>query len=152
MIGGNKYFDPSQFAELFKAYDMTKFYDAAQSPQLDPNALMEAQKKNMEALVSANTKAAEAYKKLFEKQVKTFEASMADARKQAKAFDTADMSPEAAQKQADYTKAAFEKAIKNMTVLAEEAHKANSDAFKIVSARIEDGVKELQTMASKFTH
>lgn len=152
MAGYNNFaFDPAQVTEFFKSYDMTKFFPAGNAPQVDPSALMDAQKKNMEALVEANQKAAEGYKALFEKQVKVFEDTMAEARKQAEGFDATKMSPDAAKEQAEYAKVAFEKALKNMTILAEEAQKANSEAFKVVSARIEDSVKELQALAAKFT-
>ncbi len=151
MAKTTNFFDPAQFTEMFKSYDMTKFFPTAQAPQVDPSALMEAQKKNMDTLIEANQKAAEGYKALFEKQVKVFETTMTEARKHATAFDASDMSPDAAQKQTEFAKAAFEKALNNMTVLAEEAQKANTDAYKVVSARIEDSVKELQAMASKFT-
>ena len=145
------FFDPSQFQDFFKSFDMSNFFPASNMPQVDPAALMDAQKKNMEALVTANKKAAEAYKVLFEKQIKVFETTMSEARKQAEGFDLTKMSPENAKKQSEYAQAAFEKAVKNMTVLAEEAQKANSSAYKVVSARIEDSVKELQVLASKFT-
>jgi len=151
MVNTNNFFDPAQFQELFKSYDMTKFFPSAQTPQVDPSALMEAQKKNMEALVAANQKAAEGYKVLFEKQVKVFETTMSEARKHAESFDATKMSPDAAQKQTEFAKASFEKALKNMTALAEEAQKANSDAYTVVSKRVEDSVKELQAIASKFT-
>jgi len=145
------FFDPAQFSELFKSYDMSKFFPSAATPQVDATALMEAQKKNMDALMAANQKAADGYKALFEKQVKVFETTMAEARKHAEGFDATKMSPDAAQKQAEYAKVAFEKAVKNMTVLAEEAQKANSNAYTVVSKRVEASVKELQDMASKFS-
>ena len=151
MVKTTNFFDPAQFQELFKSYDMTKFFPSAQTPQVDPSALMEAQKKNMDALVEANKKAAEGYKSLFEKQVKVFETTMAEARKHAEGFDASKMSPDTAAEQTEFAKVAFEKAVKNMTVLAEEAQKANSEAYKVVSKRVEDSVKELQTLASKFT-
>ena len=151
MVDASKFFDQSQFADLFKTYDMTKFFPAATAPGVDPAALMDAQKKNMDALAAANQKAADGYKSLFESQVKVFETTMAEARKHAESFDATDMSADAAQKQAEYAKAAFEKALKNMTLLAEEAQKANSDAYQIVSKRVEESVKELQALASKFT-
>lgn len=145
------FFDPSKYAELLKSYDMTKFFPSAQAPQIDPVAMIDAQKKNLDALVSANQKASDSYKALFEKQIKTFEATMTEARKHVEAFDATDMSPEAAQKQSEFAQAAFEKALKNMTVLAEEAQKANAEAYKIVASRIEDSVKELQSLTQKMT-
>lgn len=151
MVNTTNFFDPAQFQELFKSYDMTKFFPNASTPQVDPAELMEAQKKNMDALVAANQKAADGYKALFEKQVKVFETTMTEARKHAESFDATKMTPDAAQNQAEFAKVAFEKALKNMTALAEEAQKANSDAYKVVSKRIEDSVKELQAIASKFS-
>lgn len=147
----NSFFDPSQFNALFKSYDMSQFFPTSGQAQLDPTALLEAQKKNMDALVAANQKAAEGYKSLFEKQVKVFESTMTEARKQAESYDATNMSVEAAQAQTEYVQAAFEKAVKNMTDLAEEAQKANTNAYKIVSERVEDSVKELQALATKFT-
>lgn len=144
-------FDPAQMSEFFKSYDMSKFFPTQGAAQVSPTELMDAQKKNMDALIAANQKAAEGYKVLFEKQIKVFEDTMAEARKNAEGFDASKLSPETAQVQADYAKAAFEKALKNMTVLAEEAQKANSEAYKVVSTRIEDSVKELQALATKFT-
>lgn len=146
----NNFFDPTQFSDLFKSYDMSKFFPKS-AADLDPSALMESQKKNMDALIEANKKAAEGYKALFEKQVKVFEATMTEARQQAEGFDATNISTEAAQAQAEYAKAAFEKAVENMTALAEEAQKANTDAYQVVASRVEDSVKELQAIASKFT-
>jgi len=124
MVNTTNFFDPAQFQELFKSYDMTKFFPNASTPQVDPAELMEAQKKNMDALVAANQKAADGYKALFEKQVKVFETTMTEARKHAESFDATKMTPDAAQNQAEFAKVAFEKALKNMTALAEEAQKA----------------------------
>ena len=151
MMKATNFFDPAQITDLFKSYDMNAFFPKAPSAQVDPAALMETQKKNMEALVAANQKAAEGYKALFEGQVKVFEETMQEARAKASEFDANDASPEAAQKQAEYAQVAFENALKNMTALAEGAQKANADAFEIVSKRVEENMAELQKLAAKFT-
>ena len=56
----------------------------------------------------------------------------------------------AAEQSRELAKAAFEKAIANMKDLAETAHKANSDAYEIVSARVKESVSELRSMAEKM--
>ena len=48
-------------------------------------------------------------------------------------------------------KAAFEKALGNMQALAESAQKANSEAYEIVSARVQESMQELRDMASNLT-
>ena len=143
-------FDPSQITEFFQKNDFSQFFPQAKLPDLDPADLMAAQKKNMDALVEANKAAAAGYQDLFKKQLSMFEDAMAEGRKQAEKMDGT-LSAEAAQQQGDYVKAVFEKAIANMTMLAEEAQKANVSAFETVSARVEESMKEMQDMASKFS-
>lgn len=144
-------FDPAQITAFFQNNDLSKYFPNVTMPDADPKALMEAQKKNMDALVEANKAAAAGYQDLFKKQLSVFEETMTEARKQVENFDASKMTPDAAKEQGEYVKAAFEKAIANMTVLAEEAQKANTTAYKAVSGRVEESMKEIQDLAKKFT-
>jgi phasin family protein len=56
---------------------------------------------------------------------------------------------DSAGKQAELYKAAMEKALTNMTELAEAVKKANEEAFAIVSARVQESIAELQALAPK---
>lgn len=143
-------FDPSQIADFFKDYDLSKYFPQSSLPDIDPAALMAAQKKNMDALVEANKAAAAGYQDLFKKQMAMFEETLTAAQKQAANLDTT-VTPGSAEKQGEYVKAAFEKAVENMTLLAQEAQKANASAFSTVSARIEENMKEMKDLAGKFT-
>lgn len=143
-------FDVEQMTEFFKGNDFIKAFATPKIPDFDTDALLDAQKKNMDALVKANKAAAAGYQELHAKQVEVFEATLAEAQKQISAFDPASMNADAAQAQGEVAKAAFEKALENMTALAEGAKKANSDAFEVVSDRIQDSVAELQEMAKKL--
>jgi phasin family protein len=118
-------------------------------PGLDPETLMAAQKKNMDALVEANKAAAAGYQDLFKKQMQIFEETMAEAQAHLKSFDATKIDPERAKAQAELAKAAFEKALANMQALAESAQKANAEAYEIVSARIKESLAELREMAGK---
>ncbi len=144
-------FDLEQMTEFFKANDFTKAFAAPKMPEVDADAMLAAQKKNMETLVAANKAAAAGYQELFAKQVEVFEATLAEAQKQVADFDPSKMDADAAAAQGEVAKAAFEKALGNMTALAEGAQKANADAFEAVSAGIKDSVTELQEMAKTFT-
>ena len=144
-------FDLEQMTEFFKANDFTKAFAAPTMPGVDADAMLAAQKKNMETLVAANKAAAAGYQELFAKQVEVFEATLAEAQKQVADFDPSKMDADSAAAQGEVAKAAFDKALGNMTALAEGAQKANADAFEVVSAGIKDSVTELQDMAKNFT-
>ena len=141
-------FDAAKMMDFFKQNDFTKAFADAKLPDFDAEALMASQKKNMDALVAANKAAASGYQDLFQKQVAIFEETLKMAQAQMKDVDLK-MDGKAASAKADLAKAAFEKAIENMKDLAETAQKANSEAYEIVSARVQDSVKELQDLVAK---
>ena len=151
MTGYNDFkFDASAMTEFLRG-DFMKYFPDGKMPQFDASEVFDAQKKNMDALVTANQAAADAYQALFSKQVEIFEATLTEAKKNVEGFDMTSAPADVAKQQADYAKTAFEKALKNMTELAQEAQKANSSAYEIVSKRIEASVSELQDLSKKFT-
>ena len=144
-------FDPEKMIEYFKQNDFTKHLANFKVPGVDAEAMLAAQNKNMDALVEANKAAAAGYQELFKKQVAVFEETMSEAQKQIQNFDTSKLDPDGAKAQGEIAKAAFEKALGNMQALAESAQKANSEAYEIVSARVQESMQELRDMASNLT-
>ncbi|MGB0498793.1 MAG: phasin family protein [Rubricella sp.] len=142
-------FDAEAMAEFFKSNDFTKAFADMKMPQVDTEAMMAAQKANMEALVEANKAAAAGFQDIFRKQIAIFEETMSEAKKAMEGFDASKMTPEAAQAQAEVMQKAYEKAIAHMTELTETAQKANKDAYEIVTARMKDSMAELNEIASK---
>jgi phasin family protein len=145
-------FDVEKMTDFFKTNDFTKQFANLKMPGLDPEALIQAQKKNMDALVKANQAAAAGYQDLFKKQVAIFEETMAEAQNHMKAFDTTKLDPENAKVQGELARAAFEKALANMQLLAEAAQRANAEAYEIVSSRIQESMGELRDMATRLTN
>ena len=143
-------FDPEKMMEMFKFPDLAKMMSDMKLPHLDANELMAAQKKNMDALMEANKAAAVGYQELFKKQTEIFEETMSELRKQMHEFDAGKM-PSDAGKQTELARTAFDKALANMTALAEAAQRANKDAMEIVGARIKESMEELQQMSKKLT-
>ncbi|TVQ57048.1 MAG: phasin family protein [Rhodobacteraceae bacterium] len=139
-------FDAEKMAEMFKTPDMAKMFEGMKMPGFDMQAMMDSQKKNMEALVAANQAAMAGYQDFMKKQMAIFEETMTSAQAQIAHMGDS-MGPDGAAKQADLYKVAFEKALANMTDLAEAAKKANEEAFAIVSARVKESIAELQAMA-----
>ena len=141
-------FDAEKIAEMFKMPDMTKMFEGYKMPGFDPSAMMDTQKKNMEALMAANQAAAAGYQDFFKKQMMIFEETMSAAQEQMSHIGEP-MNADSAGKQAELYKAAMEKALANMTELAEAVKKANEEAFAIVSARVQENIAELQALAPK---
>lgn len=141
-------FDAEKIADMFKMPDMNKMFEGFKMPGFDATAMIDSQKKNMEALVAANQAAMAGYQDFFKKQMAIFEETMAAAQSHMSNLGDA-MGPDGAAKQAELYKVAFEKALANMTELAEAAKKANEEAFAIVSARVQESIAELQALAPK---
>jgi len=142
-------FDVEKMTDFFKQNDFTKHLASLRVPGMDAEALMSAQKKNMDALVQANKAAAAGYQDLFRKQMQIFEETMSEAKDHLKGFDATKLDAEKAKASAELARAAFEKALANMQALAEGAQKANADAYEIVSARIKESMTELRDLAAK---
>lgn len=143
-------FDAEKVAEMFKAPDMTKFFEQAKMPSMDMDGLIAAQQKNMQALVEANKAAAAGYQDLYKRQISIFEETMAAVKDQVGEMQSQAATAEGAQKNAELVKAGFEKAISNMKELAELAQKANMEAFEIVSARVKESLAELKKLGAKI--
>ncbi len=144
-------FDVEKMTEFMKQNDFTKHLAAMQLPGINPETLVAAQQKNMDALVEANKAAAAGYQDLFKKQMAIFEETMNEAQKQLQSFDATKLDGDRAKQQADLARVAFEKALGNMKALAEGAQKANADAYEIVAARIKESMGELRDLAKSKT-
>jgi phasin family protein len=141
-------FDAEKISEMFKTPDFGKMFETMKVPGFDLQGMIDHQKKNVEALVAANQAAMAGYQDFFKKQMAIFEETMTSAQAHVATLGDS-MGPDGAAKQADFYKVAFEKALANMTELAEAAKKANEEAFAIVSARVKESIAELQAMAPK---
>jgi phasin family protein len=120
-------------------FDFSKLLGQYKIPGVDFSAIMEREKKNIEALTKANKVAYEGWQALFKKQAEIFQETMAETMAQAKKADATKM-------RADLAKQGFEKALGNMKQLAEMATKSNTEAFEIVRKRIGENMEEMRNM------
>jgi phasin family protein len=143
-------FDPKQFQEMFKLPDFEKMFAGMQMPGVDMNAMLEAQRKNVEALVEANKVAAAGYQEIFQRQVALVEAAIADAQAQMGNVQGQPMSAEQAQKNMEVVRTQMEKALASARELAELAQKANTGAFDVIRTRFDEAVAEFTEAAKKM--
>jgi len=139
-------FDPSKMMS-----QVTKAFSDYQIPGLDMSAIIEHQRKNIEALTTANRQALEGLQAVAMRQSEILRETMDEAVAALKELSSAGGPTEAASKQAQLLGNALEKALTNMRQLAEMAAKSNTEAFEVVKTRMTDSVEEIKQLAKKMT-
>ena len=122
--------------------DLKKLIEKFQLPSLDIDALVDWQRKDMEALTEANRQASEGIKALLERRNEILRETLAEW--QAAVKDAT--STEAISKRADVAKQGIEKAIANFRELSEMEAQSRNDAWKIVQERMQENMVNLQKL------
>ncbi len=140
-----KDFDPTKFANQFAS--MLKDYKL---PGVDMDAIVASQRKNVEAVAAANRVAFEGMQAVARRQAEILQETMNEATKAIDAVAKAGSPADAAAKQAELAKDAFERALGNMRELAEMVAKSNQEATNAVNKRITESLDEFKELALKF--
>jgi phasin family protein len=123
-------------------FDFTKLMRQFRLPGVDFAALVDHERKNIEALAEANRIAFEGWQRLVRRQAEILQETMKKV--------VADAGQEdAMKKRADLAKEGFEKALANMRELAEMATKSQKEAFEVVRKRIEENVEGIRNFGKK---
>ncbi|GAB4182339.1 MAG: hypothetical protein OHK0024_21720 [Thalassobaculales bacterium] len=130
--------------------DFSKLMSDFQMPGIEMDALVAAQRRNIEALNAANKLALEGVQAVAKRQAEIFQQTMAEADLAVKQMMAT--APEARVAQnADLIKLAIEKAIANMTELSEMVAKSNKEAFEVINQRVAESLDELKAAMAKAT-
>lgn len=127
------------------------FWDRFSVPGIDSNSLMESQKKNFEALVTANQKAAMGYQNLMRRQGEIMTETMQSIQEAVGDLMKANDGKDLPKKQAELVEKTIGRALKHMKELAELTINANGDAFKVIQDRAKESIAEMQQLAEKIT-
>ena len=122
------------------------FFDRFSVPGMDVSTLMESQRKNFEALVNANRKAAEGYQNLMRRQGEIMTETMQAVQESVADLMKANDGKDLPKKQADLVEKTISRALKHMRELAELTISANGDAFKVIQDRAKDSIAEMQEL------
>ena len=120
--------------------DFSKLIEQFKLPGIDLNALMEARRKDIDALAAANRTALEGIQSLNQKQAEILRATMDQLQSIVK---TAAGSATSAST-GEIVQQALQKAFLSMRELAEVAYKSQSDAFAVVSQRARENIQEVK--------
>jgi phasin family protein len=122
--------------------DMKKLMERFQLPNLDIDALIDWQRKDMEALTEMNRQASEGIKALVERRNEILRETLAEWQAAIKDATSA----EAMSKRADVAKQGIEKAVANFRELSEMEAQARNNAWKVVQERMQDNMANLQKL------
>ena len=122
--------------------DFTELMSQFRLPGVDFAALVDRERKNIEALAKANRIAFEGWQRLVRRQAEILQETMKKV--------VADAGQVDAMKRTDLAKEGFEKALANMRELAEMASKSQREAFEVVRKRIEENEKASETLEKKL--
>ena len=121
-------FDPSKYAGEF-----AKFADRYKVPGFDVTAVLEAQRRNVEALTAANQAATEGIQALAKRQSEIFQQSLDAGKKAFAKLGKAGSPQDAAANQAQIAKEVFEKAIANAGDPTAPVANTNADAAPLIT-------------------
>ncbi len=118
-------------------------------PTVDVDALIAAQRRNVEALTAANQIAADGVKSFTTRQTEIVRGVFDDDAKAVNALMGVSDPQTGAVKQAELAKASFEKSVDNVRELAEIASKTQATTLDVLNQRVAEGLDEIQTFAAK---
>ncbi len=131
-------------ANPFKMFDFQSMFNNAKIPGLDVEAIMAAQKKNVEAMIGANQIVAEGYQAVAKRQIELAQTTLQET--QARVTDLmTDTSPEGRMaKQAEMVKTGIEQASQSMHEVSEVLRKSQTEAFALIKRRMDESVDEIK--------
>jgi phasin family protein len=124
--------------------DFSKLMEQFKLPGIDVAALMEARRKDLEALAAANRTAFEGVQSLGQKQTEMLRSTLDEL--QALVKQVKGSGDGGSTSLSDAMQRVLQKTFANMRELAETAYKSQTDAFAIVSQRIQENVQEAKNL------
>lgn len=122
--------------------DLKKLIEKFQLPSVDIDALIDWQRRDMEALTEANRQASEGLKALVERRNEILRETLAEWQAAVKDATSA----EAITKRAEAAKQGVQKAMSNFRELSEMEAQARNNAWKVVQDRMQENMANLQKL------
>lgn len=138
-----------KFPFFYDADQMKQFFGAAKLPAFDADAVLNAQRKNMDALIEANKAVMAGYQEVFKRQAALAEAAVAQSKDKINEIQGQPLSPEQFTRNVEVFQTAVQQSITDARELAELVQKANLNAFEIVKDRAVEAVAEFKQTAEK---
>ena len=128
--------------------DFSKMLESFKFPGVDMTSLLEARRKDVEALAEANTLAYEGMQALVRKQTEMLNASAHEIQAAAGRM-SGDNPTESMAKRGAFVQQSLQTAFGNMRELAEMAQKSQTEALAAISKRAEQTMRELKALSNR---
>ena len=131
-------------------FDMMKVLGEFRMPAMpDMDALAAAQRRNIEALSTANRVALEGAQAVARRHMEIMQSSVAEMTEAMKAFSSAEAPQDKAAKQAALAKSTYEKAVANLQEIADLIQKSNNEALAVLNKRFAEAMDEVKGLVGK---
>lgn len=124
--------------------DFSKVAAQFKMPGVDSSALMESQKRNLEAFAEINRIAFEGTRAIMQRQAEILRQATEETAKLMRDMSKPGKPEDAMAKQTELAKQAYESCLANMRELAEMSTKSNTQAVELFNHRVTDGLEELK--------
>jgi phasin family protein len=132
-------------------FDVSKAVRDFRFPGFDVQAIVEAQRKNLEALTEANQLAVEGVRALAQRQAEIAQQAVEEASALVREWMQPGAPEQRLAKNVEAAKQAFETGVANARELSELTTKASTDVFGVIAKRVSEGFDEVQLYAKKQT-
>lgn len=130
--------------------DFMKIFSEFKMPAMpDLSAFAEAQKRNIEALTTANKLAMEGAQAVARRNMEIMQQAMGEMTEAMSAMSSQEPAAAKAARQAEMLKAAYEKAVGNMKEISELIQKSNGEALSVLNARFTAAMEEAKSLMAK---
>ena len=141
--------DMPNFMDITKFADFTKLTEQFKVPAVDTEALLDSQRKNIEAFSAANRIAFEGAQAVTQRQVEIVRQVMEESAEVVKQMTAAGKPEDKLAEQAELLKHTYEQSLANFRELAEMGAKSNGEAVEVLSRRVTEGLDEFKTALKK---
>jgi phasin family protein len=135
----------------FNTDEIMKMFGSMKMPSMpDFQAFAEAQKRNLDALTTANKLAMEGAQAVAKRNMEIVQQVMGEMSQAVQSLATTEGSPQdKATKQAEMMKSAYEHAVANMQEIAELIQKSNGEAVGVLNRRFGEAMEEVKSLMHK---
>lgn len=132
-------FDPSKFADEF-----AKATNGMKVPAFDVNMIVDAQRKNVEALSAANRATVEGFQTIAKRQAEMVKTAIDDMSAAVAKMGKTTSAADATAKQAELAKETYETVVANLKEISDILAKSNDVAAKAINARVVEAIDEMK--------
>lgn len=126
--------------------DLAKTFSQFQVPGIDMAPIIEARRKDMEVLIAANTSAFEAWQAVARKQIDVFTQTVQGLQEAAQAMASEGGTAPDLKKQTELAQNVYQKALADMTTIAQMVQKAQTEAMESITQRAQQSLDEMRKL------